>query len=293
MSGFNSSILPFELNSYRGLRHDKFNFLSLIIKDRHKTISIIKRTYDQKTISSPIRWLPALLILLDKQGSWNEATVERDSRTGNLKIRTFDEPATGIGSIWHSKFIAFDDLVDPEGVSENVFEATYCPTLTSLSDVPYLREPLNRSGPRIIVKIQGRENDVDSVQRETNLYKHLTEIRSWLSPRFLGHVHEKGRVIGFALEKIADARGISCLDDFPLCESALKQLHALGALHGSVDEADRFLISGTGDDRTVHMIGFSSGYTRNPDDDTWDSKLEAEMTEFHCFEESFEKGGHN
>lgn len=66
---------------------------------------------------------------------------------------------------------------------------------------------------------------------------------SGLTPRFLGHVHENGRIMGFLLEKI-EGRPDSP-QDLSVCETALGKLHGLGLVHGDVNRYN-FLITEKG-----------------------------------------------
>ena len=58
--------------------------------------------------------------------------------------------------------------------------------------------------------------------------------------RFLGHLHEHGRVIGFLIEEILNSRHAE-LDDLEVCRKALSDLHRLGIKHGDTNKYN-FLI---------------------------------------------------
>lgn len=64
-----------------------------------------------------------------------------------------------------------------------------------------------------------------------------------MAPRFLAHVHENGRIIGFLLEKI-EGRSAS-FQDLSACETALGKLHELGLVHGDVNRYN-FLVTEEG-----------------------------------------------
>jgi RIO-like serine/threonine protein kinase len=66
---------------------------------------------------------------------------------------------------------------------------------------------------------------------------------SGLVPRFLAHVHENGRIVGFLLEKIE--RRSASLQDLSVCEAALGKLHELGLVHGDVNRYN-FLVTEEG-----------------------------------------------
>lgn len=66
---------------------------------------------------------------------------------------------------------------------------------------------------------------------------------SGLAPRFLGHIHENGRIIGFLLEKMEGR--FASFQDLRTCETALGKLHELGFKHGDVNRYN-FLITEDG-----------------------------------------------
>lgn len=99
----------------------------------------------------------------------------------------------------------------------------------------------------MIAKIARFEWEVPRIEQETRAYQLLEG--SGLAPRFLGHVHEDGRVMGFLLEKL-EGRPAS-LQDLSVCEAALGKLHGLGLLHGDVNRYN-FLVTEDG----VKLIDF-------------------------------------
>lgn len=54
-----------------------------------------------------------------------------------------------------------------------------------------------------------------------------------LSPKFLAHITENGRVIGVLLEKIDGSP--AGIDDLPKCEALVRSLHGQGLIHGDVN----------------------------------------------------------
>lgn len=70
-----------------------------------------------------------------------------------------------------------------------------------------------------------------------------------LAPRFIGHVHEHGRVIGFILEKLEGRE--ANIKDISSCQSALQRLHDIGILHGDVNRYNFIVQAGT-----APLIGF-------------------------------------
>lgn len=66
-------------------------------------------------------------------------------------------------------------------------------------------------------------------------------LRYWA--RFLGYLTEDGRVIGFVMERIFNARHAGP-EDLESCHQTLSQLHRLGVLHGDTNRFN-FLIRGS------------------------------------------------
>ncbi|KAK0753435.1 hypothetical protein B0T18DRAFT_452276 [Schizothecium vesticola] len=72
-------------------------------------------------------------------------------------------------------------------------------------------------------------------------------------PRFLGHLTEEGRVIGFVLEYISNA-GAAGPGDLAACQSVLQKLHSLGVKHGDINKHN-FLVR---DDGRVVLLDFET-----------------------------------
>jgi len=93
----------------------------------------------------------------------------------------------------------------------------------------------------VIAKIARFEWELPRIEQETRAYQLLDG--SGLAPRFLAHVHENGRIVGFLLEKI-EGRSAS-FQDLSVCETALRKLHELGLAHGDVNRYN-FLVTEEG-----------------------------------------------
>ena len=85
-----------------------------------------------------------------------------------------------------------------------------------------------------------------------------------LGPRFLGHLAEEGRVIGFAMEKVIGRRANKA--DYNAVRDALTKLHDLGIRHGDINR-NNFVIT----ERGAVIIDFEAG--------VMDSNASEEMTE--------------
>ncbi|KAI0201008.1 hypothetical protein F4808DRAFT_426207 [Astrocystis sublimbata] len=75
--------------------------------------------------------------------------------------------------------------------------------------------------------------EVQYMEAETRMYQVL-EGQS-IAPKFLGHVHEAGRVIGFLLEKVVDGRNAESTD-LETCKATLRRFDALGFVHGDCNK---------------------------------------------------------
>lgn len=60
---------------------------------------------------------------------------------------------------------------------------------------------------------------------ETRIYERING--QAIGPQFLGHLTEEGRVIGFVIDYIKDARHAGP-DDVEACQIALRKLHQVG-----------------------------------------------------------------
>ncbi|KAF4763109.1 hypothetical protein N7455_010847 [Penicillium solitum] len=100
-----------------------------------------------------------------------------------------------------------------------------------------------------------------------------------IGPRFLGYPLEDGRVIGFLMERIANARHAGP-QDLDIFQQTLAQLHALGIKHGDVNRFN-FLIR---DSRAI-LSDFDT--TRKRDDSNLPSD---QLLEVHSCAFSFNPG---
>lgn len=74
---------------------------------------------------------------------------------------------------------------------------------------------------------------------QTPYFEAETTAYEWIDgqgvgPKFFGHLTEEGRVIGFVMENVDDARSADA-DDLEACQGALAKLHSLGIKHGDIN----------------------------------------------------------
>lgn len=99
----------------------------------------------------------------------------------------------------------------------------------------------------VIARIAHFEWEIPRTEQETRAYQLLEE--SGLAPRFLDHVHENGRTMGFLLEKVED---VPLPSKIWICvKQRWEKLHGMGFVHGDVNLYN-FLITNEG----VQLLDF-------------------------------------
>ena len=91
---------------------------------------------------------------------------------------------------------------------------------------------------QFVIKFARFHYEIARIEREIAAYKWIDGHN--LGPEFICHLTEHGRVIGFAISKIKEARHATP-DDLDVCRQALRRLHALGVKHGDTNKHN-FLI---------------------------------------------------
>lgn len=198
---------------------DEDSHLRLLHKNKHvKYVTVAAGVYmpDDMCFEPTIT---ALLEPLLPPGQWNYGYITRDPTTG---LPHFAEVAqkqfASVTSIWHPTTIDHLDLVLGESLKPGVYDAT-CPRL----ELP------------AVAKFACWDWEISCIDNESAAYQWLEGHN--IGPRFLGHISEEGRVIGFLTERVMDgdidARHATAAD-LEACSQALKKLHHLGILHGDV-----------------------------------------------------------
>jgi predicted Ser/Thr protein kinase len=199
----------------------------LRIGNQVKYLIISPGTFDRDTLSFPIQSLPSLPL----NEEWTVAHISRDETSGTLKTSISNRTLAGVRCQWHHTLVDCLELEKTEQLTAMAFEAVS-------RSLPPTTLP---SPTTIIAKIARFEWEIPRVEQETRAYQLLEG--SGLAPRFLGHVHENGRIMGFLLEKI-EGRPAS-FEDLGICEAALERIHELGLLHGDVNRYN-FLVTEEG-----------------------------------------------
>ncbi|KAL1389276.1 hypothetical protein HDK64DRAFT_325475 [Phyllosticta capitalensis] len=148
--------------------------ISMSVDDSNNTRAT---TFGSDTLCFPLASLP---LLPYQDDTWTTAHISRAASSGDLTTRLSTKPLAGIRSIWHRARIGVLDL-----------------QLQSLRDCSN-----DNAKVGVIVKIARFEWEIRRIERETRAYQVLEQRgASDVAPRFLGHVHEGGRVMGLLLEK--------------------------------------------------------------------------------------------
>ncbi|PWY65769.1 alpha-galactosidase A [Aspergillus eucalypticola CBS 122712] len=216
----------------------------ILLQNKIRYLTIRPGTFDRSTLSTPLSSLPNL----PGDHTWNCALINRDPSNHQITIELQNRNLTGITDIWHSLQIDCLQLRRIRQLTATTFEATHCRTTSESLSTTILEE-----NTTIIAKIARFEWEIPLLSRETSIYKQLQGI-SDLAPRFLGHVHEHGRVIRIILERVEGRE--AGIEDLVGCQAVLKRLHDLGFVHGDVNRYN-FVVRGDG---TVSLIDFESSW---------------------------------
>lgn len=120
---------------------------------------------------------------------------------------------------WHPRTIEYSDLVKVATIQEGRLEVVQHPDLGT--------EP-------VLVKRAALPEYIDSISRETAFYRLLDGLG--VTPLFLGHVTEAGRITGFLSEYVVqqqeeDENRHGRDGGTEACLSALRRMHARGIAH--------------------------------------------------------------
>ncbi|KAI9840420.1 MAG: hypothetical protein M1837_001633 [Sclerophora amabilis] len=245
---------------------------------------------DSDTMANPRLFLPSLPPL-PPPNTWTTMEIFRKdgSSDGPIETRTSSAALPSRVPVWH------DDLVDVLSLPR----IGYCG--------PRTKEVLYRGRPAI-AKIARFPWEIGYVETETLAYLDVQqalekdEVRGdgeieeqqrrepqggqrlpTITPRFLGHLTENGRVMGFLLEKVEGT--YAGIDDLRECAAALKRLHAMGIVHGDVNRHNFIVGHGGGEgeegiEKRVWMLDLEHAdlYSKQSAQRELDS-LEAELRE--------------
>jgi serine/threonine protein kinase len=154
---------------------------------------------------------PAILAILDSTPRPPECNWA-DIRENNC-VQWSIKSLKGVNETWHHEYIDLRDLDPVKCLRLRVWQVRY-------------------RGVLCIAKIARFEFEVRWVERETLVYRTIDG--KSIGPKFLGHLMEEGRVMGFLLEYIPDARAARP-GDLATCSTVLRKLHDLNVLHTDIN----------------------------------------------------------
>jgi serine/threonine protein kinase len=206
-------------------------------------------------------------------GDWNHGHITRNPQTGQPHFsQTIKKQLQGVENIWHPTSVDYLDLAFGNKLRSGVYEVT-CAKLRGT----------------VIAKFARFEWEIDAVDEECAAYQWLDGKN--IGPKFLGHIAEEGRVIGFLMEEVADARHAT-IEDLAACSESLGRLHRLGIVHGDTNKYN-FLINAGG----VTMIDFECA-RRSDDERSFEvemgnlaGQLQDDSGRGGCFVEAAAEGG--
>lgn len=179
--------------------------------------------------------------LLDAGPAWCDRKVDLVDLLDMLDAQRKSDPANNNG----------DDV--PRMATDiqcmNHVSAAVFPTPTSITTAA--------SEPEVIGIWAWQPGHAHGIKNESSIYSIIQARDTGIAPRFIAHVTDNGtRVIGFLLERIADAREAGPTD-LEKCRDTLSRLHALGIAYGGPLKRHSFLVCGGG---TVLLQGFGGSF---------------------------------
>lgn len=173
----------------------------------------------------PLRFQEILPALPYGESHWNTAYISRNPASEKLEAALDKRELPFVRTVWHQNKVNFLDLVRTQQLTLLAQECT-----------------IKSGDPQstTIAKMARFPWEIQYIESETSIYQLLQSSR--IGPRFLGHVHEEGRTIGFLLEKVNGRRaGVA---DLQACQRALQRLHDIGVLHGDVNRHNFIIDAG-------------------------------------------------
>ncbi|PWY80997.1 alpha-galactosidase A precursor [Aspergillus eucalypticola CBS 122712] len=167
---------------------------------------------------------PSLASILPElpPGDWNDGLVTKDAKNGRAyfaSVKSTQIP--GVRNHWHGTYVDYLGLSVGRKLRTGLYEVK-SPSLDCTAVAKFARFPW----------------EIQYIENETSAYQWISGHD--IGPRFLGHLTEDGRVIGFLMEHISNARHAGA-QDVETCREVLSRLHGLGILHGDTNRFN-FLI---------------------------------------------------
>lgn len=220
---------------------DRFDSYFRILANRSvKYITVKAGALDDESLDDmPLDFQNILPPLNYQEDAWNSACITRNPSSGQLEATLSSVDMPRVETIWHPRKIDFLDIERTEYLALMTQECKW---------------KADSAPERMVAKMARFHWEIQYMETETRMYQVLEG--QGIAPKFLGHIHEAGRVIGFLLAKIPDGRNAEPADR-DICEAALRRFHALGFVHGDCCKYN-FIIR---PDRQVVLIDFDKAKT--------------------------------
>lgn len=201
---------------------EESHFRFLVDGKTVKYVTIVAGLY---AVDDPC-FAPTLLSLLPAfpDREWNDGYIARSMDSGvPFFARTIKRRLPTIRSGWHSTYVSHLEFSFRQNLRSGVYEDT----------APRLQVS-------VVVKFARFAWEIPALDRECKAYRWIEGQDT--GRRFLGFLVEKGRIIGFIIERMIDARHATPTE-LRLCQKTFSKLHKLGILHGDVNK-NNFLVKG-------------------------------------------------
>lgn len=165
-----------------------------------------------KYITEDMCFGPSLASLLPRlpTGDWNDGLVARDEKDGQpCFTRACRTAFPGVKDTWHGTYADCTDIVVGEKLRTGIYEVK--------------GHMFGPGDAGVAAKFARFDWEIQYIENETTVYQWIDGHN--IGPRFLGHLTEDARVIGFLMERIQDLEP---------CQQTLSRLHCLGIRHGDI-----------------------------------------------------------
>lgn len=192
------------------------SFFRLLVDGRSiKYITVEPRIYSAEDMC----FGPSLVSLLPEfpTGDWNDGRVAKNAKDGRPHFAYINlTPFPGVQRTWHGTYVDYLELSIGRKLRTGIYEVQ-CSLFDDIVVAKFARFPW----------------EIQYIENETIAYQWISSHN--IRPRFLGHLTESGgRVIGFLMERITDARHAGS-QDLEACREVLSRLHDLGIRHGDTN----------------------------------------------------------
>lgn len=226
----------------------------ILVGTTFKYVTVLAGTLDVASIvTMPVNFQSILPPLPYYEDGWNTACISRNAASGELEAALSQIELPGVQNIWHPEMVNCLDLEKIEQRGLVAYECAWKPDAAAGSpstSEPQDQQQSSRRQRTMLAIMAAFPYGIEGVEDETRIHQLLQN--TGIAPKFLGHIHEEGRVTGFLLEK-PEGRP-ACIDDLEVCAAALRRLHGLGILYGDCNRHN-FVV---GPDGAVTLVDFDA-----------------------------------